>query len=219
VKFYILSKPNAGSAEDRTAGTEVFLEEGFKTGPAPQCSNCQTFLGMLSWLPPYRVKLETWGHEYGDLVREGDDLIVSDRFVEMFRQAGLQGLDTFEPIGIRNVVNRRGKPKERIPAYFKTTVHRGSATVDQAASGYEWAANSTVCPVCLWGKLKRCRSTIINPATWNGDDIFFPRGGTPLVVTERFKIAFEAARLRNGVFVSSEDYGYDNFPWEKHGHQ
>jgi hypothetical protein len=79
--FFILEEPRPGSPQDIAHGTRALKEEGFKVGPAPRCPACGGFIGLLRWLPPFRVELETWGKEFGDVIHIGDELLVSERFV------------------------------------------------------------------------------------------------------------------------------------------
>jgi len=216
MEFYVLETPKPDSAEDRAGRIDAIAEEGFNVGEAPCCARCGRFLGMLTWLPPYRLEIETWGRRYGDVARTGDDLIVSERFKEAFQNAGLIGIKNFEPVEVSKITHRRGKPSETMPRYFKATVVRSPTTVDQDASGCVWEDESKVCPECLFGKLKRYKRLVIKQETWNGEDVFFPRGGHGPIVSERFRSMFFDHELLGVVFIpsESEDAGYDSFPWE-----
>jgi hypothetical protein len=216
MQFYVLETPKPDSSEDRAGRIDVMLEEGFHVGEAPRCPRCGRFLGMLTWLPPYRAQLATWGRKYGDVARTGDDLVVSMRFKAAFEKVGLKGIKMFEPVQVVAVKHRRGKPHESMAPYFKATIVRNSATVDQVASGYVWADGSKKCPECLFDTLKRNERIVIDQETWNGDDIFFPRGGHGPIVSERFRSMFHENKLLGAVFIPSEsrDAGYDSCPWE-----
>jgi hypothetical protein len=51
-------------------------------------------MGMMKWLPPYQIELETWGRRYGEIVMtSGSDLILSERIVEVFQRNKLRGLE------------------------------------------------------------------------------------------------------------------------------
>ena len=216
MQFFLLIQPKSDSIEDRAGGMDVMSEENCNLGPAPRCPRCNRPLGMKTWQPPYRLEIETWGKHYGDIARTGDDLIVSERFKDYFERAGLKGIETFEPVEVIKVVHRRGKPQEPIPLYFKASVVRNSAIIDQKASEYEWEDESKVCPECLFDTLKRNRRLVIKQETWNGDDSFFPRGGDGPIVSERFRSICEEHQLLGAIFIpsDSEDAGYDSFPWE-----
>ncbi len=213
-KFFLVRQAPTDSPEGIRGTTDATIEEGFNVGDCTRCSECNRPLSMLKWLPPYRVELESWGERFGDIADIGDELIVSDRFVEAFIQRGLRGLEGFEPIEIIRVVNRRGKPQEPLPRYFKATVVHSPTTVDQEASGYVWEDEAKVCPECLFDTLKRYERIVIKQETWNGDDIFFPRGGTGPIVSERFQAVFHEQGYVGAVFIPAEEFGYDYCPWE-----
>lgn len=216
MKFYVIEQPKAGSPEDRFGRADALKEEGNKTGEGIRCPACDRPLSMLKWLPPYRIELESWGKHYGDVADVGDDLIVSERFMQVFSDCGLKGLVNVEPVEIINLIHRRGKPKEPLPQYFKATVVRSQTTIDQEASGYVWEDKSKVCPECLFDTLKRYRKLIVNESTWSGDDVFYPRGGNGPLVSDRFKTVFVQNGLKGAIFVpaDSDEAGYDSFPWE-----
>lgn len=212
--FYCLRPSGINSPEDRKYGVEALKEEGFSVGDCIRCPACNRPLSMLKWLPPYRIELESWGTQYGDVADIGDDLIVSARFVEVFQHHGLRGLESIEPVEVVKVVHRRGKPKEPLPGYFKASVVRSPTTIDQQASGYVWQDESKVCPECLFDTLKRYDRLVVKEETWNGDDIFFPRGGNGPIVSERFRTIFQEQGLVGAVFIPAVEDHFDSFPWE-----
>jgi hypothetical protein len=216
MKFFLLQQPKAGSLEDRLARSDALKEEGFNVGDCVRCPTCNRPLSMLKWLPPYRIELETWGKHYADVVEVGNDLIVSERFMQAFIKSRLTGLLSFEPVEVIKVVHRRTKPNGLLPRYYKAPVARSSTAIDQELSGYVWEDKSKVCPDCLFDTLKRYRSLIVNEATWSGEDVFYPRGGNGPLVSERFKAIVEDYGLQGIVFVPAEspETGYDSYPWE-----
>jgi hypothetical protein len=215
MNFYVLDKPKPNTPEDRLGRSDAIREEGFNTGEALRCPRCNRFLTSLRWLPPYRIELETWGREYSDVVEIEDEMIVSERFVQLFRANGLKGLSEFEPVEVLNVKHRRGKPKQVMPRYFKTTVTLSPTMVDQKSSGFVWGDESAICSVCLWNNLKRFTRIVIKEDTWNGDDIFFPRGGYGPIVSETFKILCDQHAVRGVIFSPAKNYGYECCPWER----
>ncbi|MCG6158345.1 imm11 family protein [Rubinisphaera margarita] len=194
--------------------TDAIKEEGFNVGDCIRCPTCSRPLSMLEWLPPYRVELESWGKHYGDVADIGDVLIVSERFVDVFRHHELRGLESIEPVDLVKVVHRRVKPTEPAPRYFKATVVRSPTMIDQRASGYVWQDESKVCPECLFDTLKRYDRLVIKEETWNGDDIFFPRGGNGPITSDRFRTTFHEQGLVGAVFIPTAEDHYDFFPWE-----
>jgi hypothetical protein len=135
------------------------------------------------------VEVEQWGLHYADIVlRHLAGLIVSARFIEVFAANHLQGLHSIATISVVNIRFRAGETIETLPSYFKASVNYGSAVIDQQASDYIWRDKTQVCPKCLFGGgLKRFERLVIDESTWNGDDIFWPTGGTRTIVTERFR--------------------------------
>jgi hypothetical protein len=229
--FYVLDKPESGTPQDRQEGTDVLKAENFKVGEAPRCPSCGGVTGLLPWLPPYRIEVETWGKHFGDIMQEGEDLIVSERFMHVFQENGLKGLFDFQPVEVVKVVHRRGKVKEKRPTYFKASVVNSQTTVDEEASGMQWAPKiqdaiqdkerewglgELECPVCLHrkGEFVRQKRLVIRPETWTGEDIFHARGRVNFVVTGRFKEVCEANAIRNARFIPADAYEVDFYPSE-----
>lgn len=213
-EFYVLKSPRADSPEDKEAGTEFFHEEGYNRGEPPRCEVCGQFTRMLRWLPPYRAELEVWGRHFGDLVfGSADDLLVSQRFKELYEQSGLTGLGVMEPVEIIKVARRRrslGDP----PPYFKATVSLGRTAIDVTASGFEWEQK----PACEWCRIagvKRYKRLVIEAGSWSGEDIFVARGllGT-FITSGRFRHVCEANNVKGAIFIPAENYAHDFYPWE-----
>src|ERR1700687_2752545 len=193
--FFVLKEPWAGTAEHERAMTVAIREEGFHVGEAPQCPRCGRFGGPLPWLPPYRIEMEAWGREFGDLIdTSGPELLLSERFCQIYERNDLVGLSGFEPVEIVRITRHR-KLRGDPPRYFKANVASSQTTLDQAASGYERSEGGAICPVCLFPKgaiIKRWKKVVIRPETWQGEDIFIPRGGGGLITSNHFKEVCEA---------------------------
>jgi hypothetical protein len=134
--------------------------------------------------------------------------------MQVFEDESLKGLLCFEAVEVTKVIHRRQKPIDPLPTYFKATVVRSPTTIDQEASGYEWKNKSNVCPECLFDTLKRYQRLVIKEDTWNGDDVFFPRGGNGPIVSHHFKKKFHEHGLTGAIFIPTERDHYDFFPWE-----
>jgi hypothetical protein len=214
--FFILEEPKPGSPQDKAHGTRSLKEEGFSVGPAPRCPACGGFIGMLRWVPPFRVELETWGKEFGDVMRTGDELLVSERFKKMYTEAGLTGLRGFEPVVVIKVKRHRklvGEP----PRYYVAEVVRSETTVDVDASGKEWNGGEEPCPVCFHrkgGTFLRQKRVVIKPETWSGHDILHARGGARFVASMRMKEICEANGIKNAVWIPAGEYEIDFYPSE-----
>jgi hypothetical protein len=218
VRFFVLErKPSGANGYGRT---DVMPAEGFTVGEAPRCPSCGGFIGMLKWLPPYIVEMDTWGDYFGDFAFAGGSewFLVSDRFRSLYVQSGLTGLSGFDPIEVTKIARHNKKLHGSPPQYFKVDVIRSQTSVDQAASGFEWSEGASICPVCLFpkeGVIKRWKAVVIRPESWQGEDIFVPRGSGELVTTNRFKELCEASEVKNAVFVPAESSSHDYYPWER----
>lgn len=217
MKFFILTNPEIGGALEKVAGIEASFEEGFNTGPAPHCPHCGGCIGLLTWLPPYRVELETKGNTYGDVVfGTGHELLVSLRFRDLYEASGLVGVTKFEPVEVVKVKRRRKSLKGCPPPYFKADVVRSEAALDDKASGSEWEGVPDLCPVCRRPRNKvtflRRKGTMIEAGTWSGEDIFIPRASADFLVTPRFKEFCEQHDVKNAVFIPAEQHGVDFYP-------
>src|SRR5947209_10879505 len=115
LSFYVLKQPRPESPEDKCGGTTAIQEKGFNVGEALKCPNCGRFIGMLAWLPPFRVELQAWGMEFGDIIEAGgNDLIVSRRFKRLYDEHQLTGLIGFEPVEVVKV-KRQGRSGAELP--------------------------------------------------------------------------------------------------------
>lgn len=217
--FYVLEEPRPGTPEDKAAGTNALIEEGFKVGDAPQCPKCGRFIGMLTWLPPFRVEIETWGKEFGDVVKAGPyDFLVSDRFKRLYNEHRFTGLVGYEPVEVARVKRHRNSDAE-LPNYFKTSVVRSQTSIDQDASGFEWQGDEPICPECLWPRtsctLRGYKGIVIKSGSWTGEDIFHPRGSpVNVMVSKAFRDACVANQIKNLVFLPAETYSWHKKPGE-----
>ncbi|HOA53542.1 MAG TPA: hypothetical protein PKI05_14910, partial [Thermogutta sp.] len=185
-------------------------------GEPPRCEACGHPVGMRAWLPPVRVNFEVCRDGYCDFVFPPvNDILVSSRFKQIYESEGLTGLSGFDPVEIVKIKPKR-RAKEPPPAYFRVFVARSQAVVDPEASGFDPPADKPVCPVCRIGSnRKRWKKLVIQPGTWSGEDVFFPRGCTgDIIVSERFKMVCEAHGVTNALLIPVEEYGYDFYPHE-----
>jgi len=213
MEFYVLDRLQKGPSHDFV--TDVSAASCVHLGEPPRCAACGRLLGLKVWMPPFEVRLETWGRGYGDLAfPEGDDFLVSQRFRMAYEREGLTGLYGFDPVAVLGVKRHRrveGDP----PPYFRVQVVRSQTAVDQKASGFEWDGEPS-CPVCCQGSsIKRWRRIVVTRETWGGEDVFYARGlPGAILVSERFKTVCEANDIRNAAFIPAAEDVYDACPWE-----
>jgi hypothetical protein len=217
--FYVLKQPRPESPEDKSGGTIAIQEKGFKVGEPLKCPKCGRFIGMLAWLPPFRVELETWGTEFGDVIEAGgNDLLVSHRFKSLYEERELTGLKGFEPVEVVRV-KRHGKSITDLPEYFKASAVRSQTSIDQDASVFEWQDAQPLCPECLFpkasGTLRGHDGLIVKAGSWTGEDIFYPRGSPIYFITSsRLREICIKNRMKNVIFLPAETYSWHKGPGE-----
>ena len=215
--FFVVEKHPNSPLFSEAARTDFTIGEAVRKGDAPRCPVCGAFVGMLESLPPIRVELETWGSEFGDCAFWLDSFLVSERFADAYRSSGLQGLTGFHQV---EVLSHRtyGGVRTDPPIYFFVIPKVGSARIDAEASGVEWDSDSrSKCTNCRsgGGTLKRWKRIILDEASWQGDDIFYPYviPGT-LTVSSRFKAWADKHEFSNLILVPAIKSSHDFYPWE-----
>jgi hypothetical protein len=162
---------------------------------------------MKRWLPPYRVELVLHGEELGDFIKAtGDDLLVSERFAQAFREEGLTGLEGFHPVEVVRVRRKRRGPKPAlVPHYLAVTACFGRAAVDVARSRIRYSKPPT-CEECRSEGVDTIHGFTLEAGTWQGEDIFRPRGMQGrLVVSERFARFVERHGFTNMRLIPTEE--------------
>ena len=179
-------------------------------GEAPLCPKCGGVIGMLTWLPPYRVELELYGASLGDFVKgSGYQVLISERMAEAFRAEGLTGLLGFHPVEVVRVRRKRKLKPADMPNYFVVTPCFGRAAVDLEHSRLR-RNRPLACSECLNPGVDTIHGFTLQPGTWQGEDVFRPRGLTGrIVVTERFTQLVQRHGLTNMKLVPTEEYIFD----------
>ncbi|WP_395834794.1 hypothetical protein [Archangium violaceum] len=207
-RFFVLEEGVLWSRYD----AEVDKAEPVNRGDAARCSRCGAVIGMRTWHAPYQVELTLHGKEFGDFIKAlGDDILVSERFARAFRDEGLTGLEGFHPVEVLRVGRKRRGPKpSNIPSYFAVTACFGRAAVDVARSHIR-GAQPPACEECR--SMQHYRSIhgfSLEPGTWQGEDIFRPRGlFGDLIVSERFERFVARHGFTNLRMTPIEEYVWD----------
>jgi len=211
VSFFVMECP---AGEDTQA--DYYQVEPVNRGPAAKCPRCSRGTRLV-WLPPYRAELELWGRKWSDICFGGASaLLVSDRFRQWYRDAGLTGMEGFHPVEITKVRRHKAILGPQ-PAYYIVTVPTSNAAIDQAASGLDRRDGNLdklpVCPDCRQGGLMlRIRRVILEPDTWSGEDVFRARGLSAIIVTSRFQQLAVEGGIIGGLFVPASEYQIDFYP-------
>jgi len=175
--------------------------------PTRRCPACGGPVSMLPWAPPFRAELETWGKRFGDMAfGSGDDLLISERFKDLWLKSGLVGLEGFEPVEIVKVVRRGKRFKEPPPAYFRVVAQRSQAAFDVVSSGVQWLEPpSPRCEVCrVGGNAKGWERIVLEEEP--KENIFTVRGlGAWVLVDEQFKRFVEEHGLSNCPLMPAEE--------------
>jgi len=177
------------------------------------CPVCGGPVGMLKWLPPYRVKLSSAKPEkWGDFVwGAGFLLLVSDRFKAVYEREGLTGITAFLPVEVVRVGTRKtGDLPPGLPTYYLIEVVWDGANQDDQASKVV-TKREPRCAYCrVGGGRLRQEGIILAEESWTGVDIFEARGApVPIIVSERFKGVVERYGLKNAWFIPAEKFAWD----------
>jgi hypothetical protein len=186
--------------------------EPVNRGEAPLCPRCGGALGSLTWLPPYRVELELYGQGFGDFVTgPGNSFLVSERMATAFQAEGLTGLLGFYPVEVTRVRRKRkGSKHDFVPQYRVVDVSFfGKSAVDEVRSRLR-RAEPVKCPECRDSGIDSIHGFVLEPGTWQGEDVFRARGlpGT-IIVSERFAEFVKQQGLTNMKLIPTEDYVWD----------
>ena len=187
-------------------------------GEAAQCPACGSLVGLLEWLPPYRIELETEGCVYADLLWTGDrHFLVSERMRGIWAKSGLTGLEMI-PHGEVEVVSVRhyGSAMPGVcPRYFRAAVAHGRAVTDTEASDIEWENGPPTCAECRSAQPLRWQRLVVDPSTWSGEDVFLLRDALEVIVTDRFADWVSRKGIRNAASVPAGEFGYEKYPsWD-----
>ena len=191
--------------------TKFDKAEPVTRGEAPRCPQCGGPIGMRTWLPPYRVVLELYGQGLGDFAEgPGYDVLISERFAEAFRAEGLTGLLGFNPVEVVGVRRKRKGPKPAAgPSYFAVNACFGRGVVDEGRSRLR-RPQPVSCPECRDPGVDSIHGFSLEPGTWQGEDIFRPRGlQGNIVVSERFAELVQRHGFTNMKLTPTEEYVWD----------
>ena len=204
----------AAKAEYAEASTSCVKADPVKVGLAPRCPVCDGFVGMLEWLPPWRVELATEGRVYGDIVgMDPPNLLVSERFRRLWEASGMRGVGVSDDeVDVVSVRHYGGHVSGDRPKYYRAAAAQSRAAVDHRASRYEWIEDPPKCHWCLLAPAKRWKRIVIDTTGWEGDDLFLPRGGGKIMATERFADWCTQNGIRNAVTVPAVEFAYDWHP-------
>ncbi|MDR2171941.1 MAG: hypothetical protein LBP59_17490 [Planctomycetaceae bacterium] len=213
--FYILDK-NDYKREHGYAETE-WLTATRNYGDAPLCPQCGESFGKMEWLPPYKIELEMFTKQYGNVVMGSSGIIVDDYFKDCFEKTDLTGLEIIDKVEVVNLLCRMGVRKKSLgspPQYYLTKIKYGCAAMDHEKSGSAFElGKEPKCDYCRLGMIMRYSSISIDESTWDGTDIFFVRGiGGTIVTSQSFKDWWDSCNFNNCKVFPSEERNRDFYP-------
>ncbi len=209
--FCVLTQPRAGTSESEA---DYFEDDHAQAAAAPCCPVCGAILGMLPSTPPHVGLIELHGTQYPDILPgPGDELVVSEKFRELWLRNSFRGIESFEPILLRRVIRRISRaPTYTPPCYFIATMQRVFGTLDLRESGFEWKRPPT-CSYCQKGSVLRHKRIAVRSDVQVCRDCWIPSESPVHMCSANLRDACIAATINNVIFVPSLEYCYDLEPW------
>jgi hypothetical protein len=205
-RFFVLEDELFGRHD-----TKFSTVEPLQLAEAPRCSRCGETIGMLPQLPPFRGVLELYGAAPGDFVESaGYDFLISERMADAFQSEGLTGLLGFHLVEVVRVHRKRKGPiPSTVPHYFAVTACFGRGAVDDARSLIR-RSEPAKCSECRSTGVDTIHGFVLEPDSWQGEDIFRPRGlQGDIVVSERFAEFVQRHGFTNMKLTPTEQFVWD----------
>lgn len=188
--------------------TEFVQADPIRIGEAPRCPVCGAATEMRPWLPPHHAELIVHGHDLGDAAYgPSASFLFSGRLSDAYRTGGFRGLHGFEPVEFTRIQPSRFAALK--PIYLHVRAIVSQAALDDSASGVTRTGNES-CAVCRTGSLQSVRCVVLEPGTWQGEDLFEARGLPGITLTsQRFRNLVDHHRFTNIVLTPAEEYSVD----------
>ena len=180
--------------------------------PGKTCRKCGSDLGPLRWISPHEVGIYLIGTDVGDFVYGNFGMIVSERFVKIYQDEGLAGLEGFEKVKVVQIKASVRKPsfdikrfKDHIPEFYRVFPVVSETQIDDERSELE-RSKPVKCELCGGpGNIIRFKRLRVKEGTWKGEDIFRPYNFSGVIlVSEKFVNVCKKHRLKNIFFVESD---------------
>ncbi len=158
----------------------VYTHDGFK------CPNCGAATGPMCWQPPYEVVLKQ-PRNVGDFIlgAGGCDLLVSERFLHLYEQEQLGGIEEVLPITVVRMGTTKAAKLLEPPKLYGLYLCRSLTHLKYEEMGIDWGKppNPDYCRICgpgggskggWWRSRKR---VVVDKSSWTGEDIFYAING------------------------------------------
>jgi hypothetical protein len=175
-------------------------------GEAPRCPACDTYIGALPWLPPYRAEVVAPFGKLGDITSVGGDgMLVSERFRRAWEERQLKGITEFAPLErLRIRPPRLAKPGI---VYYHIQPQMFGAAIDFEHSKFKYGGIITCSKCKSMPGFNGVIGFTIEQASWTGEDIFRPWGWTgTVIVTDRVRQLRDDYDLKNVELTPTEEY-------------
>jgi hypothetical protein len=200
MKFYVLGKIDIGEYDAWCSPMKPWHQ-----GDAPRCPECDTYIGALPWLPPYRAEIIVTGGKLGDITDVASNrMLVSERFRRAWEERQLKGITEFAPLErMRIRPARLAKPGI---VYYHIQPQLLGPVIDFEHSKFN--NGIIVCDKCKYMPgFNGVVGFTIDQASWTGEDIFRPWGlWGRVIVTDRVRQLRDDYDLKNVELTPTEEY-------------
>ncbi len=214
MNFYVL-KPFDNMVGWKSHFYYASIEEPIQYGSHEICPNCSGPVTPRKLIPPYYISLESNNPNLataGDfLFTENKSFFISGNMKNIIQSEQIKGLEIeSSPAHIKTVarIPLEEYVESKFNQYYYTQIHYGGGSIDIEKSGYEYWEKPE-CELCQVSVLIRAKGQILRDGSWEGSDIFYPRGGLVPLVTEKFKNIMKSNMITNCSFYPAETWWKD----------
>jgi len=176
-------------------------------GDTEKCPKCGRHVSGFEWLYPRKIKLTSM--KYPDRLSAwiNEYFVVSERFVEAYNAANLNGIEKFSPIEVVSVADKK-IVNPMPPQYFCADVIRNNVRIDYKKSKIKGQKYDWKCELCNpKGKtMDSLDLLILDAANWRGEDIFKIYEIGCFFVTQRFVDFCNSNQYTNFMFTPTDKY-------------
>lgn len=191
MKFYVLANKAEPlrplSPNDQYIGKWCdAIEVDRKYGPAEVCPLCGSYISMLSWEEPRKMRLTNT--RYPDrIIYELLRPVFSERFMNAYLEAGLRGIKSFSKIEVVKVSHMSKKSLPPPNYYLADVGFSQTVTIDMKNTIIKGSKHGQPCPLCnpFGLSFDSIERLAYNTEQWDGTDIFraYP---SKMICSQRF---------------------------------
>jgi hypothetical protein len=212
IQIYKVEQPDGYYAEEACL---AYMEPEYDFTPRELCPKCGKTLNSGYWLRPRHIvltnrRIPDFLYVWGTSV----DFLLSERALEVIREAGLTGIKNVEPIDSARFL-RKAKKEVAIPQYYHFEVERSMIQLDREHSRIKYGSTvheDWICPLCdPVGRTKDFLYGVnFHMDAYEGYDIFHTiENFDSLFVSKRFVDVCREAGLTNLHVCPVQGWGKD----------